>query len=540
MGLALGRSRAAVWPLAVAWILYALSVTGIACACRRLNDGHMVYALDDTYIHMTIARNLAVSGTYGVCPGEFNSASSSPGWTFLLAGVTRVFGASDWPPLLLNVLFALAALAVAYRVGGLAAASPRRRMALLLAILLLTPMIPVTFAGMEHMLHLFAVLLLACFLMSILAVEGPAPAGAVLGLCLAAAVAVAARYESLFFVAAAAGVLVFRRRWGVVLPLVLSAAVPAVMMGAFSMAHGQGFLPNSVLLKGSMPSLHTAKDMGKALGGEALLQLPQIPSLYALLVCAVLLLAWRLRKNRRTEAADLLLIAAVATMLLHVQFARTGWFYRYEAYLVALMVTALFLAIPETLDLRSAGSVLAAGAVLAVLLLPPIVRGAKALWETPRATQNIYQQQYQTGLFLRNFYRDAPVAVNDIGAVNYLADIRCVDLAGLGTYEVARARQRGEFSTDAIRRLVRDRGVKVAVLYASLFRDGSALPAEWIPVGSWEIRQNVVCGDRTVTFFATEPSEAPRLLRNLLEFRGRLPGSVTWKARWSLPGEIGR
>ena len=64
------------------------------------------YPLDDTYIHMALARQLATSGTWGLEPGVPVFASSSPLWTVILAMVFKIFGARDWIPLILSYAFA--------------------------------------------------------------------------------------------------------------------------------------------------------------------------------------------------------------------------------------------------------------------------------------------------------------------------------------------------------------------------------------------------------------------------------------------------
>lgn len=48
------------WPLALAvLILWAVMAIQLRQSLA-LNDGHLVYALDDPYIHMAMAKNLAV------------------------------------------------------------------------------------------------------------------------------------------------------------------------------------------------------------------------------------------------------------------------------------------------------------------------------------------------------------------------------------------------------------------------------------------------------------------------------------------------
>ena len=48
-------------------------------------SGVFSYPVDDVYIHMELAKNLAYHATWGVNPGEFGSASSSPFYTIALA-----------------------------------------------------------------------------------------------------------------------------------------------------------------------------------------------------------------------------------------------------------------------------------------------------------------------------------------------------------------------------------------------------------------------------------------------------------------------
>jgi aryl-alcohol dehydrogenase-like predicted oxidoreductase len=56
-----------------------------------------------------------------------------------------------------------------------------------------------------------------------------------------------------------------------------------------------------------------------------------------------------------------------------------------------------------------------------------------------------------------------------------------------------------------------------------------SLPMEWIPVGEWTIRDNVVCGGDTVTFFAVGANEARQVSENLRSFSNRLPKDVGWR-----------
>jgi hypothetical protein len=147
---------------------------------------------------------------------------------------------------------------------------------------------------------------------------------------------------------------------------------------------------------------------------------------------------------------------------------------------------------------------------------------------TPRATHNIYEQQYQMGSFLRRFYQGKTVALNDIGAVSYLADVRLVDLWGLGTLEPARLKLQNRYTAQEIDDVTRQRGVMIAIVYDDWFRFNgvSALPQGWVKAGQWSIANNVACGSDTVSIYGAGRSEGEELMRNLRVFEGEMPGDV--------------
>ena len=57
------------------------------------------YGLDDPYIHLALAENLLHHGTWGLVPGVYESASSSPLWTLMLTGAVAALPVSSvWIP----------------------------------------------------------------------------------------------------------------------------------------------------------------------------------------------------------------------------------------------------------------------------------------------------------------------------------------------------------------------------------------------------------------------------------------------------------
>jgi len=542
-------TRFSVWPLlAAAAICILLSAMVLHASCLR-NEGHLAYALDDAYIHMAMAKHLVVDGVLGVTPEGFTFATSSPLWTLLLAGTYALTGVSVEAPLVLNLLCALASMVLVFGLLRRWVPSAFMQFIGLLMFLYLTPLVPMVFAGMEHCLHILLILALFFFGVELLTADHPAGRSRhanrsrLVLLFTIAALAVMVRYESLFLVAALALLFLLRRRpWPAVL-LVLAGLLPVAVWGIVSLSQGGFLLPTSLMLKGHFPLWSSPVAIVRALGYTSIQRLTsQEPVLYALVVGAGLALLHRSRRESFWRPRALWPVLVILGCLGHLQFAKTGWFYRYEAYLHALGIVAILVAFCD----RSARDLwtqfrrapwLQGAAVIALALLiflPLHYRGKAALQEAVPATGNIYEQQVQMGRFLRAYYDGASVAANDIGAINYYADLQCLDLWGLGTTAIAKARRAGTYSTETIGRLTQERGTRIAIVYADWFTD-PILPEGWRSAGRWTIRNSIVCGDETVEFFAVRQEEFPRLVDCLQAFSDSLPPGVRETGRYRKP-----
>ena len=125
--------------------------------------------------------------------------------------------------------------------------------------------------------------------------------------------------------------------------------------------------------------------------------------------------------------------------------------------------------------------------------------------------------------FARRFDRGQTVVLNDIGFVSYLADIRLIDVLGLGSNQIAR--RDGRWDSDALGALARSEGARIAIVYPRCL---PGIPRVWTKVGEWELHDRTFAlGGRTVVFFATDPSEAEPLRHHLEQFDGELPAEVT-------------
>lgn len=495
---------------------------------RRIGGG-FAYALDDAYIHLAIGRNLAEAGTWGVLPTGFSGASSSPLWTLLLAGVTLIVGDRVLTPLFLNVLFGSLLLVVAE--GGLRrhGVPPLARVGVLLVLILITPMAVMVVSGMEHLFQAFLAMAFVLIAARVLSVGQASTRERALLLVLAFLL-VGLRYEDAFLVGVVA-VAAFLRGWRLfAVALLAVGAAPALLYGLYSVAHGWPFLPSSIIAKAT--PLPTRPVELYRFGHAAVKRLLLAPHLLVLVVLALGLLAARVRRSPWSEP-DLLLSFFAGAALLHPVFAMFGWFYRYEAYLMALGVVALAVGVRDLVPpggLRAARLPPFRAAVLLVLVLVAALsvsmRMADAHISAPAGMDNIHDQHLQMALFLREHYAGEMVAINDIGAVSYMSGVRILDLWGLGDKDVAQAVREKRLTTDALRQLAEERNASIAILHDHIFAVGGGVPPEWELKGTWTIRDNHVTVGDVLSFYALKPGEGERLERAMAEFAPRLPADV--------------
>jgi hypothetical protein len=171
-------------------------------------------------------------------------------------------------------------------------------------------------------------------------------------------------------------------------------------------------------------------------------------------------------------------------------------------------------------------------AVFITAFSPLFLRAVRTfIWIAP-AAKNIYEQQYQMAKFISRYYAGDTLAANDIGVINYFADIDCLDLVGLGSLEVAGLRLSGGYNAESLGKLARTKKARIAVVYEKWLEKLAVIPPDWIKVGNWRILRNVTCGDETVTFYAIGLAEEKALSANLREFSSLLPDDVVESGKY--------
>lgn len=517
--------------LAAGVTIYWIAVAVLVVSSLARTDGVLVYPLDDAYVHMAMAKHASQQGVWGVTAERFASASSSPLWTGMLAVAYAVSGVRDLTPLLLNLVAGTAVVVSLHRVFMLAGLGPGLALAMLLVTLVAGTLPTLTLLGMEHTLHILVTLWFVVLGARLMAQREVTPAD-VVPVAVLAGVLTLTRYEGLFAVAAVAGALLLARHWRTASAVGLAGLATVLAYGLWSQSQGGFLLPNSVLLKGVAPATSLESVVKTAVFWRALTGLATYTHL-AFLVAAVLGLFVASRpSSERTREHGAVAFAFVACVLLHLQFARVGWFYRYEAYLIVLgLVTVAMLGaamVPRwRQDLRAAPVQLAAAVTLAAVVAFPLLwRGVTAFRQTPAAVSNIFEQPYQAGTFLREYYPGRRVAVNDVGAVGYLADVALLDVWGLASIETAMLKRQGAFTTDALEAMARRDGVEVAVVYPTWLNEYGGVPPSWERVGEWAVADNVVLGENQAVFYAVAPGARERLVASLAAYAPRLPKRV--------------
>lgn len=523
-------------PLGIALAVLMLAVVWILGKVQVGTFGRNLYALDDAYIHMAMARNLAQHGVWGVTPDAFSGSSSSMLWTLLLAGLFRLFGPVVWLPLALNVLCAAGIVIAVDRLlpawegrGGLII-----RTGALLSVALLVPLPTLVFFGMENTLH--ALLMIGLCFVAARELQSPPGRAVNVGLLVLAGLCVMARLESLFMLAGIAALFGLQRRGRSAVLVLVAGALPVVAYGLVSTHQGWQWLPNSVLVKGNVPQtdlLHYALSLAGRVYGQIFSQ----PALFALILAALLLLGVSARRDEaRLRLWKTMLALTLWSLLLHLMFARfdAG---RYEAYLMALLLTGTLGALIELRAARPELSWAVTGrrwpalVVVALLLAPMAVRAARLIRAVPPTVASVYRQQVQMGDFVARYWGDATVVLNDIGAVNYLAPrVRCVDFAGLASMPAAEWMLSRTYTPQKLESLAAGQRADLAIVYDSwLRRLTGGIPSGWVKLEDWTNVSSVSPDHNTVAIYAVRAGAAAQLRRDLAAFRPSLPAGVSVK-----------
>lgn len=498
---------------ALAALAAALGFIALQMIAMSIAGGVFEYPLDDVYIHLAMAESIA-AGEYGINPSEPASAASSILYPFLLAPLSGS-EAQRFLPLVIN--FA-AILAVGWFWGmTLVEAGLRGGAGILFALLGPVALnVPgVGFTGMEHSLHTATALALVIGLWRFLN-GGPVGwlliAGAVLGPLL--------RLEGLALSLLAVAVVMLQGRVRAGVGLGAAVLLPVAAFALYLTSLGLPPLPGSVMAKVGL----AAPDLG---GVDRLIfgVLVNLTSLAGKLLGALsvllALIAMVLRsKGERSQGilAGVLAIAGFA----HLVGGQIGWMHRYEHYIIVAQVAALLLAgsglLAREAQMTRVLALVACGAA-EVAYYPTLVQ--VYVWN-PRA---IHLQQTQMGRFAQDWFKSG-VLVNDLGRVAWRNPNYVFDAYGLGSPEALTERLReGGAQKGWLAPFAAQKGVRLAMIYDNWFAEG--VGETWVKLAELTMENpRGALGGMVVSFYATDPAEAPVIAALLADFAPTLPAGA--------------
>jgi hypothetical protein len=491
------------------------------------------FPLDDSFIHLQFARNLAAGRGLSYNPGEVVTGSTAPLWTALLAPLFFLPG---------NVFFWVKVLGMALYLAGVDAT---RRLATELglssglatlagALTFATgPLVWSALSGME--IPLFILLSLWGTILHLRERADPERPPLALPVF---ALSILARPEGVLLVLAAVldRLLVFRRgEPGLdppaeesalslvrprLRPLVSGLGLAALgIAGSFLFYRlaGGSFLPTTFAVKGSSVQRYLP-DLQYLYVVLGILFRPQ-PYMVLLAGGGVIRLVAALGTPRDRGLLPVLwtfglplgysLMSPLGRGLIAGNFGR--YYFPLFPFVVLLGVLGLeSAALALGSRLRRGGSALPWGLLLSVLLLWPAVSGlVEGAGRYVQNVANVDDGDVRAALWLRGHLpADAVLAVNDIGALKYLLPNRVIDLVGISSPELRRevaddlSHGRARSWDEAMLRALARRQPDYLVIFPSWFPTVGQVPGFRL-VRSFEIPNNVTMGGAEIAVYAT-------------------------------------
>ena len=479
------------------WDALLLAAGALAVALFLVAESRIAGApglpLDDSWIHLRLAQNLATGGGFGINRGEPVAASTAPLWSVALAGLLIVGVPGLAAAKALGLACGAATGLVTRRLAGTAGLPPGFAWGAGLAVVLLSRLVWGALSGMEVPL---AALCVAAGAWAI-AADRPGLGAAGLGL------ATLARPEAGLLVglhALGAG------RWREALRrAAVSAAIvaPAVV---FNLIVGGRLVPATAAAKveggllGRAEGLANVWTVAMHQGIAFLVEWGAVLARDHLALPALVVVGLvAARAGRLRWLAAALLLHPVA-MALVAPYRGPGFQSgRYSSHLLPLAVVVALIGLDRVLGWLSVRRL--RGAVLVLLLVGLASRlpaGADAYaW----GVQNINAMQVELGRWVAaHTPPDTLIALNDLGALSYFGERRVIDLVGLATPEILPYRRQG---VDGLLRYLGRRCPEYLVIFPAWFPGLAARADLFRPVTGVTLAHNVVAAAATMTVYET-------------------------------------
>jgi hypothetical protein len=485
--------------------------------CLYINQGEFIYPLDDAYIHMALARNLADDGVLSINKSGFESASSSILYTLILSACFKLFGHHVFYNLIIN---GLAGFGIVYQFGRyMKRYAPEVPMWFALTILAFsTNWVLIILQGMEHPLHLFFCLCLWLELAKWQALAWVKSHNTT-KIALYLALACATRFETIFIAGLLFVLLSYFKLYQKAFAIALLGLSPIIVFGLISIYNGGFFLPNSVLLKGELLS---GKGILASLHTLVIKKFLLSISFYKWLLMPFGLIVYGFYQHSKPSSVRFFIqkngmaLVILSMSMAHLLLAILE--FRYENYIL-LSLCLLWLPTAWQLFQQSKISHKLAACLPIVIMAYHFLVGTNALRQS---SKNIGDQQLEMAKFFHQHYKGQVVAANDIGAIAYFSEVELLDLVGLGNTEVStfliQNKKLSEPASHAtlqafLRDFAHKKKAKVAIIYKEWFE--GVIPENWIPVAHWTNNPGIGPAVNRVYFYALTPEEAPILRQKL-------------------------
>lgn len=500
-----GRAGAPWWLLAAG----AAVCLGYLAVERRILGGGSGLPLDDSWIHLAFAGNLAAGHGLSLNPGELITGSTAPLWTALLSLLLLLPGSPVlWVKLLGGALH-LAGADATYRLArelGL----KRGLSALATGLSLGTGwLIWAALSGLE--IPLFVVLSLWGVLLHLR--ERRSPGRLPLSMAVLAAAALA-RPEGLLLLALAVVdrlPAVGAAGWRRLLPGIGLALLLLLPAAAFNMAVTGSPLPTTFVAK----------------AGGSRDWLPGLQELFSILKILFSVQPWSvlLAAGGAVELARRLgtprdrgLLPALWLFGLPVAYAAlsppggvvAGNFGRYYFPLYPFLAVVGVLALAPLAGRPPPGwgaglpRRAIVGALLALLLWPTVLSTVRGSGRYAQSVANVEDSDVAMGRWLAaRLPPEAVLAVNDIGALGYLLPNRLIDLAGIANPELAAYVTGAEGRGAGIRRFLAERRPDYLVVFPAWFPDLVPPGGPFEPVHGLTIGGNITMGGDQLVVYST-------------------------------------
>lgn len=486
-------------------------------------DFSYTYLLDDTYIHLAMAKNFALHNVWGVTSHEFSSSSSSPFFTYFISLLINIFGDNDQLPLYINIIFGVGIVYFLNRYYSRFFKQVNHLVCALLFTVFFAVLHLQLMSGMEHLLH---VLLLVMNVSCLLEINLNRSRFNILGFYVTLMFMGLVRFESMFYFAVLAFSFLLIKKLQTALLVILAGFIPVAVFCYFNYQEDGFFFPNSIIVKGIKLNIDSSlfiqiKDivLDKIILNISFYKVGFFP----ILMCAVFIFKdLKTKKFSEVVTGNFLLIIFSFLVICHSLLADLKGVFRYEAYILVGFCMAL---IPKLKFLfEDFKNYLKRDKLMGVLILANcillIYKFGFAHLILNNGGKNIYEQQVQSAKFLNTYYNESKIVANDIGAITYYTDIYLLDIVGLGsTQMIPFAKSKDGFDDNFevfIENYTANNTYELAIIYEDWF-DGH-IPTTWKKVATLTINDKITVYGEEVSIYCIDVRKIDQLRKNVRNF----------------------